>query len=439
MNTRKNGAAPAGMGRPHEDRQHGHHSKRPDGGPTESQDADPSPVLICMADVEPREISWLWPGRVPLGRITLLVGMPGEGKSFLSIDMAARVTTGSQWPDGSECPRGSVILISAEDDPHDTIRPRLDASGADTTKVHLFAAVRVGGVERMVTLADLPTIEATLQRVPDCRLIVVDPIGSFLGGRTDAHRDNEVRGVLAPIAKLAERYGAAVVVVAHRRKSAGSHADDTALGSRAFTGIARAVWHLAADSDNQDRRLLLPGKNNLARKGNGLAFSIVGEPGRVVWERDPVTMTADDAMAAEAEKQRRKPGPNAKTRREVVDWLRAALADGPRLVNDLDSEAAAHGHSKATVRRAKEELGVKPFRESVPGPWSCRLPDPKMLNAPKGEQPEHLEHLVENTGETAAFGPPESQGAQVVDIEHLGPTGCARMDDGGQRDHREVA
>ena len=85
---------------------------------------EPGPILTCLADVEPRPVSWLWPGRIPLGRITLLVGRPGEGKSFLTTDAAARVTTGTPWPDGSDCPQGSVILISAEDDPGDTIRPQ---------------------------------------------------------------------------------------------------------------------------------------------------------------------------------------------------------------------------------------------------------------------------------------------------------------------------
>ncbi|HEX4150345.1 MAG TPA: AAA family ATPase [Pirellulales bacterium] len=394
-------------------------------------------MLVCLADVEPREVAWLWPDRVPLGRLTLLVGRPGEGKSFLTTDMAARITTGTPWPDGSECPRGSVILISAEDDPGDTIRPRLDAHFADVGKVHLLSAVRSGEGERMVTMADVRAIEAAIKRVPDCRLIVVDPIGSFLGGRTDAHRDNEVRGVLAPIAKLAESYGVAVVVVAHRRKSAGSIADDTALGSRAFTGIARAVWHVSRES--KTRRLLLPGKNNLAPAGHGLAFSIIGKPGRIVWEPDPVKMSADDALAAEADQQRRKPGPDADERNEVTAWLREALADGPRPASDMQGEARAHGYSAATVKRARKAVGVKAHHETVPGPWYWRLPGSKMLNASKGEQPEHLEPLAENAEETAGFGPPESQGAQVVDIEHLGPTGCARVDDSGQPGRREVA
>jgi len=338
------------------------------------------PILTCLADVEPRDVDWLWPGRIPLGRITLLVGRPGEGKSFLTCDLAAHVSTGATWPDGSDCPQGSVILMSAEDDPADTIRPRLDAHNADARHVHLLTTVRTvnarGQGEHLITLADLDAIEASLVKLSDCQLIVVDPIGSFLGSGTDAHRDNEVRGVLAPIAKLAEKYGAAVLAVAHRRKSTGSIADDLALGSRAFTGIARAAWHLTRDAENKSRRLLLPGKSNLAREGGGLAFSISGEPARISWERDPVAMSADDALAAENQANQQKPGPDSKACREAADWLRSALAGGQRPATELyDEWKNGHGGSERTLKRAKQSLGVEAYREKVPGPWWWRLPD----------------------------------------------------------------
>ena len=186
------------------------------------------PVLTCLADVQPSEIRWLWPGRVPLGRITLLVGRPGEGKSFLTTDMAARVTTGTPWPDGSECPKGSVILISAEDDPGDTIRPRLDAHHADCRGC--ICCRRCGASSEdgkrhdvMFTLADVAALEAALKahsglpadrRRPDRQ--------SFLGGDTDAHRDNEVRACWPRWRGWPRSTAPAVLVVAHRRKSAGS-------------------------------------------------------------------------------------------------------------------------------------------------------------------------------------------------------------------------
>jgi putative DNA primase/helicase len=343
----------------------------------------PGPVLVRLADVEPREIRWLWPGRVPLGRITLLVGRSGVGKSFLTCDMAARVSTGTPWPDGSDCPAGSVILVSAEDDPADTIRPRLDAHYADVQKVHLLSAVRRLGPdgrphEVLFTLADVAALESALKALPDCRLIVVDPIGSFLGGDTDAHRDNEVRGVLAPVAKLAEKYGPAVLVVAHRRKSTGSIADDLALGSRAFTGIARAVWHLSRDKENKVRRLLLPGKNNLAPEGNGLAFSIVGDPPAIAWEHDPVTMSADDALAVEnGGGDDHKPGPEPEAMTQAAEWLAGELADlQEHPVKDLKDAAKGAGLVWRTVQRASQRLGVKVHRGSFGGGCIWRLPKP---------------------------------------------------------------
>lgn len=338
-------------------------------------DAETSgPVLRCLADIEPREVQWLWPDRVPLGRITLLVGRPGEGKSFLTTDMASRVSTGRGWPDGSACPDGSVILVSAEDDPADTIRPRLDAHGADVRRVHLLATVRKRGeggrlVEAMFTLEDLPALETALMRHDDCRLIVIDPIGSFIGGRTDAHRDNEVRGILAPVAQLAERYGPAVLIVAHRRKSAGTIADDLAIGSRAFTGIARAVWHLSRDPNNKNRRLLLSGKNNLAPEGTGLAFDIGGIPPAINWESSPVNLSADDVLASETDSDG-----DGGALTEAMDFLRVELADGRRAGTEVKSAAKAAGIKTRTLDRARSRLGVVAAPDGYRGPWTWALP-----------------------------------------------------------------
>jgi len=350
---------------------------------TDAVDVVGGPMLVLMSDIEPREVRWLWPGRIPLGRITLLVGRPGEGKSFLTMDAAARVSTGSPWPDDAPCERGSVLIISGEDDPADTIRPRLDAHHADVSRVHLLSMVRRIGEDGkpfdvMFSLNDLRALEAALQRLNECKLIVIDPIGSFLGGDVDAHRDNEVRSILAPLAKLAERYGPAVLVVAHRRKSAGSIADDLALGSRAFTGIARAVWHLARDPNNKPRRLLLPGKNNLAREGDGLAFTVAGDPPAIVWGREPVQMSADDALAIENDggNEEAKPGPEPRARLAAEDWLRKLLATGEVPAAKVKGEAKAAGMSFRTVQRAADELGVIREKNTFDGGWQWRFPKP---------------------------------------------------------------
>lgn len=362
------------------------------------------PKLICLADVEPRPVRWLWQDRLPAGRVSMIVGMPGLGKSFLTSDMAARVTNGRPWPDGAPCEIGSVILISCEDDPGDTIRPRLDAHGADVNRVHLLSGSLVRDAdgkesELMFSLSDVSVLESALDAVKDCRLIVIDPIGSFLGGRTDAHRDNEVRAVLAPVAMLAERTGAAVLMVAHRRKSNGGSADDSALGSRAFTGLARAVWHLSADPDDDERRLWLPGKNNLAKRPSGLAFRIVGPgaDGRVDWEPEAVGMSADDAMARE------RAGDDGE--RSAVDeaeaWLVDNLDENGRTAKDLKRDARADGIKERTLDRAADRLGVVKGPDGFGGPWLWRMPGAVSPSEPGFVQSRQGENVGE-TDETVA-------------------------------------
>ncbi len=341
-----------------------------DGGGTQSGEGErKNGVVRCMADVEPRRVLWLWPGRIPRGRLTLIVGRPGEGKSLVTLDLAARVSAGRDFPDGRPCEPGAVLLLSAEDDPHDTLRPRLDAALADVSRVHLLSAVRTDGGERCVTLFDLGVIEESLRMISDCRVVIVDPIGSYLG-RTDAHRDNEVRAVLAPLASLAERFGVAVLVVAHRRKANAEHADDTTIGSRAFTGIARAVWHVSRERADPDLRYFLAGKSNIAPESTGLAFRIGGDPPRIDWQRQAVTMSADDALRAESVIRQR--GPKPREREEVAEWLREALSDGPRRATDMQQDWEEQGFKRRTVDRAKRAIGVQSVKDA--NEWWWQLP-----------------------------------------------------------------
>lgn len=364
------------------------------------------PILVRLADVEARPIDWLWPQRLALGRLSLLVGRPGCGKSFVTCDMASRVSTGTPWPDGSACPRGSVLLLASEDDAGDTIRPRLDAHKADVSRVHMLQGVQriddAGeAAESMFTLADLASLEQALLRCEDCRLLVIDPIGSYLGGKVDAHRDNEVRSVLAPVGQLAEKHNVAVLVICHTRKGASASADDTAMGSRAFTGIARSVWHLSRDSDDNNRRLLLPGKSNIAAEQSGLAFTIGGEPASVRWEQDPVAMTADEALA-------RANSPRGETTalEEAVRWLEEHLEAGPVPAKQLKEAAKADGLSVRTLERGKAKLGVVACPDGFGGPWVWKLPETGLdASFPTVRQPSAesaKQKTLADTGETVA-------------------------------------
>jgi len=198
----------------------------------------------------------------------------------------------------------------------------------------------------------------------------VDPVGSYLGRRIDSHRDSDVRSVLAPLARLAEVYGPAVLVVAHHRKSPSGNADDMAMGSRAFTGVARAVWHLTRDPHDRDRRFLVPGKNNLAAAATGLAFTIAGSPPAIAWEPDPIDMTATDALAAESATTRN----TSNKLQHAADWLANLLTPGPMPVTEIREQAEETGLGWRTIERAKTDLGVRVTRPTPTGPWHWELP-----------------------------------------------------------------
>ena len=337
------------------------------------------PVLICLADVDAEPIDWLWPGRIALGKLSLLCGDPGLGKSFVTLDMAARVTTGSPWPDGSDCPIGSVILISAEDGLADTIVPRLNAACADVRKVIALDAVRLCDdkgkfIEKGFTLADIPNLARALRRCPDCKLVVIDPVSAYMGD-TDSYKNTEVRGLLAPLAKLAADHGVAVVLVTHLNKGEGAKAAYRATGSIAFIAACRSGYVVLKDKDHPRRRLVLPIKNNIGNDETGLAYSIVGDPPAVSWEKDPVTLNADDVMSGEGQADGT-PGPEPEARNAAESWLGELLADGPVLSKRVEEEAKVAGLFWRTVRRAADEMGVIREKCQYSGQYQWRLPKP---------------------------------------------------------------
>jgi RecA-family ATPase len=171
-----------------------------------------------LSEVQPELVEWLWPGRLPLGKLAVLDGDPGLGKSVITLDLAARVSAGLEFPDSGRCGPAGVVLLSAEDGLADTIRPRLDAAGADTERVVALSTVaEAKGGERVMSLTkDLSVIERAIERV-GAALVVVDPLMAFLSEKTDAHKDQDIRRALAPLSVLAERARASVLIVRHLR------------------------------------------------------------------------------------------------------------------------------------------------------------------------------------------------------------------------------
>jgi len=362
---------------------------------------DGAPVVVRLSDVRPEPVAWLWPGRFALGKLTLIAGDPGLGKSFLTLDMAARVSTGAPWPDrlAEHTAPGGVVLLSAEDAIADTIRPRLDAAGADVRRIAALEAVRAvsdDGREaaRSFDLSrDLPALESAIRSVEGCRLVVIDPVTAYLGG-VDSHKNADIRGLLAPLGALAERHRVAVVAVTHLNKSGGGPAIYRAMGSLAFAAAARAAWTVAKDKDDPKRRLMLPIKNNIAPDGGGLAYRIeprgANDHPVVVWEPDAVSVSADDALAGD-----RDDAGGRTERDDAADWLRAILADGPRPAREVEREADEAGISRATLRRAKAAIGVQSRKPDFDGSWKWTLPIQDAHPAPKVLTPERLSALVD--------------------------------------------
>lgn len=343
----------------------------------------PGLVTVRLSDVHPELVRWLWPGRMALGKLTLLCGDPGLGKSFITLDLAARVSSGTAWPDLPllSNPRGSVVLLSAEDDLGDTIRPRLDVAGADASRIVAIRAVRRRVVITGKTQEDyfdlnedLPALEAAILKLRDCRLVIIDPLTAYLG-KTDSHKNAEVRAVLARLFELAAQHRVAVLAVTHLNKASTLPAIYRAMGSLAFVAAARAVWAVVRDDEDETgrRRLFVPIKNNLGADETGLAYALEATDGvaRVVWESGAVNMRADDALGG---------GRKAVVRDDatqfVIDTLNANGGDD-MLSDDLWAAAKAEGISRMTLRRAKEAV-VESYKEKGRGGrWRCRLKDAK--------------------------------------------------------------
>jgi hypothetical protein len=324
------------------------------------------PIIVRLADVRPESVTWLWPRRVAAGKLALLVGDPGLGKSWITLDVAARVSSGGEWPDGGVAIDGDVVLLSAEDGLADTIRPRLDALGANVKRIHHLAVLRAGDSERGVQLADIAALEQAIHHT-GARLLVIDPMSAYHGS-TDSHRDAEVRGLMAPLALVAERTGVAILGVMHLAKGAQRPAIYRAVGSIAFAAAARIVLAVAADPERDDRRIMAPIKSNLSTPPAALAYMLTD--GGLTWLADPVSDVDINALLAG-------PWQNGEDRRQADAWLRELLRDGEMQSRQIEEAASDAGIPRRTLFRAKARLHIDAVRiggVGAGGQWYWRLP-----------------------------------------------------------------
>jgi len=332
---------------------------------------------VCARDVVPERINWLWEGRLALGKITLLGGYPDVGKTLLGLDCGARITRpDARWPTGEIAPTGEMIILSAEDAPEDTIRPRLEAAEAMLDSVRIIkAAVDETGRRRTFSLQrDLDALDALLSTMTFPRYLMIDPVTSYLG-EIDSHRTTDVRAALEPLATFASERRIAVMAITHPPKASQANAINNFTGSLAFVAAPRLAF-VAVKEPNTDRKLLLPVKNNIGALVQGRGYYISTKQISngiiapcILWDDAPVDVTANEAIfeASQADKP-------IKKRDAACEFLKAILSAGPRDSEEVKSAAGKSDISEITLRRARERLGVVYGHAGFPARTTWALP-----------------------------------------------------------------
>ena len=303
-----------------------------------------------LSQVAPGLVRWLWEPYLPRGKLAILDGDPGVGKSLISIDLAARLSRGGPLPDGAACDRPhTTLLLSGEDGAADTLRPRAEAAGADLDRV-LAVTAADGALMRFP--ADAGHLESLIcTRSAD--LVVIDPVMAFLPAEVASNSDQCVRGVLCILAGVAARTDCAILLIRHLRKKGAAKAVHRGLGSIGIIGAVRAGLLLATNPAKPESRVLAVTKSNLASTPPALGLRIRGDSAASVGiEWTGAIEVSADALALPVA------GP-LRPRDRAGDWLVQQLAGGPRRVADLLAAAVKAGIPEITLRRAKEELQIE--------------------------------------------------------------------------------
>jgi putative DNA primase/helicase len=343
--------------------------------------------LVQGATLTPEPIAWLWDGWLARGKAHVFGGSPGAGKTTLALSLAATITSGGVWPDGSAAPIGNAVVWSGEDCPRDTLAPRLIASGADMSKVFFIGGTIERGQARSFDPArDIEALRNAIKQAGGCSLIVVDPLVAAVGGADD-HKNSAVRRALQPLVDLAASEDAALVGITHFSKgTAGREVTERISGSLAFGALARVVMIAAKvpgeEEDAPPKRVFMRSKSNIGPDAGGFEYSLQqvdleAFPGvsasRIEWG-EVIEGSARDVLAeAEAAPVASVAGGGVRAARVFLEGL---LASGPMAADAIRAEADGSGLSWASVRRAQKALGIVPAREGFgpEGRWLWRLP-----------------------------------------------------------------
>lgn len=347
----------------------------------------PRVELISADQLKPEAIRWLWPGWLARGKLHVLAGAPGTGKTTLAMAISAAVSAGTALPSGWTPRRGSVLIWSGEDDPRDTLVPRLIAAGADRSRIHFVRdTIDEDDYRRPFDPSrDVDMLAIAALGIKDIALIVVDPLVSAIGG--DSHKNAEVRRGLAPLVDLAARLDAALLGITHYSKGTGGREPlERVSGSLAFGALARVVMGTVRQGNDEEgtrNMVLARAKSNIGPDGGGYAYAfeqieLHGHPGliasRIVWGGE-LQGTARELLAEPEDPREERPAP---ARDGAAEFLMELLQPGPMATEEIKTEAKDAGFAWATLRRAKDEVGAKSrkagFEDSR---WFWALPDPK--------------------------------------------------------------
>jgi putative DNA primase/helicase len=396
-------------------------------GSESSNGASPS-VLIPFSEIKPVAIKWAWRDRIALGKITGLAGRPKIGKGLLYSRVIADVTRGKL--DGDLNGPRDAILVTTEDDPGDTLTPRLMAANADIKRVHLF---QMGTRDEPVPFRIPQDADELRRRITeiDAAMTVVDPLVEFVDGKFDSHKSQQVRQALASLNAIARQVGCAIFVVIHLNKGASTDPLLRHEGSAAFTQIIRGAMLLGHDPNDPEgeagsQRVLATTSSNLAKLAPSLVYQI--KPVTVHdWTGAPITTAGithvgeSDATGQDLLKQTVDGDGEQSAMAEAEEFLRAELAPGPKLAKAVQGAARDVGISGETLKRAKRNLGVEVAKDGFQGPWKWYL---NPVDQRGSSNDDHLcksehDHLCENPVETGDSGVEAPKGGQANMDDHV--------------------
>ena len=321
-------------------------------------------IVRRASSIETRPVDWFFRPLLVAGGLNMLIGMPDVGKGVVVTDITARKSRGEAWPpfEGvrQDNPRGSVAVLSMEDNAETTIVPRLVAAGADLNRVLIVEGVyrpSEGGerVRDAFDIArDVERLEALRRANPDLSLVTIDPMDSYINAKVDTNIGNKARAALWPLKEWAESTGVTVLIVHHFNKTMTTNAMDKVSGARSFGALPRSVWAIGRD-EMGERTIIAPVKMNLVKQDEkrSRAFRIESSQVNpdmpvVTWCDDGADITASELLGAKV----------SRAKDEAADWLRDMLADGPMPAREILEHANQAGLAERTLRRAKDEAGV---------------------------------------------------------------------------------